>query len=64
MLIITRGTGKGFEISVPPSQEETTIRVVMLENHRSHQSRVGIEAPTTVRILRDELVGKPDKKSQ
>lgn len=48
MLVISRGAGESFFIG-------EDIKVIILESTAS-QTRIGIEAPKTRKILRDELL--------
>lgn len=57
MLVLTRKVGEGLTIG-------TNIRVVVLEV-RGRDVRLGIEAPGTIAVRRDELDAKtPDEKNE
>ena len=55
MLVLTRKENESIEITLPDSQQ-LTIMVTEVERGRA---RIGIEAPTEIKILRSELVGSP-----
>ena len=55
MLVLTRKENESIEITLPDSQQ-LTIMVTEVERGRA---RIGIEAPTEIKILRSELVQLP-----
>ena len=55
MLVLTRRENESIFIG-------DNIKVILLELKRD-RIKIGIEAPANVRILRDELVGKPQKRA-
>ena len=56
MLILTRSLGEKIIIG----EEDIVLTVVAI---RGHQVRLGIEAPESVTILREELAKKPPRRS-
>ena len=56
-LVVKRFEGEAVTLTVPPSTEPTTIRVILSEvAHRSCSARLAMVAPRVVKILRDELL--------
>lgn len=61
-LILTRNHDEAVTITVPPSEDKTVIHVTNLYNAVSRtQARLAFEAPKQVNIVRDELIGRPEK---
>lgn len=54
MLAITRKTGEALELTVPPSDGHTVIRVIVGEAHRG-RAKLAVDAPRVVLIRRVEL---------
>ena len=57
MLLLGRKTGEGLTIIIPPSTMERVIHISAQET-RSTRVRLGIEAASDIRIMRDELIGR------
>ena len=55
MLVLTRKENESIEITLPDGQQ-LTVMVTEVERGRA---RIGIEAPTEIKILRSELVQLP-----
>jgi carbon storage regulator len=58
MLVLTRKTGQRIIMEDPISG---TITKVLVVSQKGDAVRLGIEAPAHVRILREELVTKPEE---
>lgn len=58
MLALGRREGESIIVNVPPSKEPRQIRVTLVRHARFawSQSRIGIEAPAEMNIVREELV--------
>jgi len=54
MLIISRKEGEGFKLFLADGKSV----VIRLERYEGQQTKVSIEAPREVMILRDELLGR------
>lgn len=54
MLVLTRRTGESLILDT--GREEITVAVVQI---RGDKVRIGIEAPDTTSVVRDELTGRP-----
>ena len=54
MLVLSRKPGTAITLEVPPSGSPTHINVVLVRQHPT--PRIGIEAPLSVRVMREELV--------
>lgn len=64
-LLLTRKPGEGITINVPASEKETVIHISTRPNPNSaNQTRVAIEAPKCVNIVRDELIGRDRKAAE
>ena len=57
MLVMSRKPQQSVTIKVPPQAEESTIVVKIISNSKS-QTRVGVEAPDKVVILRTEVLDR------
>ena len=61
-LVLTRKANEGVTLTVPPSEKDTVIHVTNVRNDTSrNQVRLAFEAPKQVNIVRDELIGRPEK---
>jgi len=63
MLILTRKTGTAIILEITEEENgrqlEDPIKVtITVTNIQSNQCKLGIDAPQTVRIIRDELIAK------
>jgi sRNA-binding carbon storage regulator CsrA len=64
-LLLTRKPGEGITITVPASGNDTEIHISTRPNsHNYNQTRVAIEAPKNVNIVRDELIGRDRKAAE
>jgi len=54
VLILTRKKDEGIKMIVPPSDEPTEIEVVVTRV-RQTTTRLGVDAPQKVRVVRSEL---------
>ncbi len=61
-VVLTRHTGDGITITVPPSSETTNVHIEALPKHGA-LTRLRLSAPREVSILRDELANNPKKGS-
>ena len=60
MLVLARRLFQEVSITVPPSNEPTEIRVVLLEL-RKETIRLGFDAPREIRIVRDDAKNKENR---
>ncbi len=60
-LVLTRRPNEGITITVPPSTEATVVHI-SARPKLGTQVAYAIDAPKSVAIVRDELIGKPMKK--
>ena len=58
MLILSRLKDQSIILTVPPSNEDTRIEVVVTEI-KENKVRLGIATPIKVRVIRNELVNEP-----
>ena len=61
MLVLTRKVDECILVDVPPSSHGTRIKIAYLDQTEQDdtEARIGIEAPRRVRIVREELDGRP-----
>ena len=59
MLVLGREKGQGITIKVPPSDKEQVIELVIVEERKGRQVRIGFAAAREIQIFRNELLGKP-----
>lgn len=58
MLVLSRRKNEGIIITIPPSQEETVIRLKVTDVQGGYRARLGFEAERIVTIEREELKTK------
>lgn len=62
MLQLTRKRNEGLTITVPASEDNTVIHIISRPSPSNpSQTQLGIEAPRSVSILRDELIERDRK---
>jgi sRNA-binding carbon storage regulator CsrA len=60
MLVLARKRQQRVFLTVPPSNKETRIEVLVIDFRGSDEVRIGFAAPDEVLILRDDAKLNPD----
>lgn len=59
MLVLSRRAGEVIDLIILPSDTARTIRIAAVEFRRGPAVRLAFEAPQDVRIIRSELLERP-----